>query len=230
MAKAKTKGTAFIAYLRVSTGRQGRSGLGLAAQRKAVMDFINGGRKNLIAEYVEVESGKRRKARPKLEAALGECRRTGATLVVAKLDRLTRNTAFLLGIAESGIDVVFCDLPQLPPGPMGRFLVTLLAAVAEFEGAIISERTRLALKAAKARGTRLGAPDPVAAVPKAAAVVRREANEFAGKTITVIREIQAAGVTTLTGLATALTARGIKTRRGGDWYPTTVRNLLRRAA
>jgi DNA invertase Pin-like site-specific DNA recombinase len=110
----------WISYLRVSTDRQGKTGWGIAAQRKAVADFLNGGRWALAHEFVEVESG-RRGDRPQLAAALALCRKLKAALVIAKLDRLTRNTKFLLTLLDAGVDVVFCDLPQVPPGAMGRF-------------------------------------------------------------------------------------------------------------
>ena len=148
----------FVAYLRVSTDRQGKSGLGLEAQREAVARYLNGGGWKLVAEYVETESGKRND-RPKLKAALSHAKAMGATVVVAKLDRLSRNTRFLLDVIESGADVVFCDLPQIPPGPTGKFLLTQMASVAELERGLISERTKAALAAAKARGVKLGNPN-----------------------------------------------------------------------
>ena len=149
----------FVSYLRVSTDRQGRSGLGLEGQRKAVEDFLNGGCGSLVAEFVEVETGKRHD-RPQLAAALALCRLHNATLIIAKLDRLARNTRFLLDIVEGSGEagVVFCDLPTVPSGPVGKFLVTQMAAVAELEAGLISQRTRAALAAAKARGKRLGNP------------------------------------------------------------------------
>src|SRR5271165_109033 len=153
MAKGK-----FVSYLRVSTDKQGRSGLGVEAQREAVTRYLNGGSWKLVAEYVETESGKR-SDRPKLGAALGHAKAIGATVVFAKLDRLTRNVDLLRTLVSSGVDLVFCDLPHVPPGAMGRFLLTQMASVAELEAGLISERTKVALAAAKARGVKLGNPN-----------------------------------------------------------------------
>ncbi|WP_431270263.1 recombinase family protein [Dankookia sp. P2] len=135
----------YIAYFRVSTERQGRSGLGLDAQRMAVARHIASAGGQVVAEFQEVESGKRND-RPQLAAALAACRAHRATLLIAKLDRLARNARFLLGVVEGSGDggVVFCDLPQVPPGPVGKFLVTQMAAVAELEAGLISQRTRAA--------------------------------------------------------------------------------------
>src|SRR5215469_13185323 len=152
----------FISYLRVSTDKQGRSGLGLEAQRTAVESYLNGGRWTLAAEYVEAESGKR-SDRPKLGKALAHAKAIGATVVFAKLDRLTRNVDLLRSLVASDVDLVFCDLPHVPPGAMGRFLLTQMASVAELEAGLISERTKAALAAAKARGLKLGNPNGVRA-------------------------------------------------------------------
>jgi DNA invertase Pin-like site-specific DNA recombinase len=140
----------FISYLRVSTDKQGKSGLGIEAQREAVVRYLNGGQWTLSAEYVETETGKRAD-RPKLAAALAHAKAIGAKLVFAKLDRLTRNVDLLRSLVASSVDLVFCDLPSVPPGPMGRFLLTQMAAVAELEAGLIGERTKNALAAAKAR-------------------------------------------------------------------------------
>src|SRR6516165_12158502 len=148
----------FIAYLRVSTDKQGRSGLGIEAQREAVLRYLNGGRWTLSAEYVETESGKR-SDRPKLAAALSHAKAIGAKLIFAKLDRLTRDVDLLRSLVASDVDLVFCDLPNVPPGPMGKFLLTQVAAVAEWEAGLIGERTKKALAAAKARGVKLGNPN-----------------------------------------------------------------------
>ncbi len=144
----------FVAYYRVSTDKQGRSGLGLEAQRQAVRDRLDGGAWQLVGEYTEVESG-RRKARPELTKALTACKRHRAKLVVAKLDRLSRNAGFLLALLDSGVEVLFADMPQIP-GAMGKFVIGVMAQVAELEAGLISERTKAALAAAKARGVRLG--------------------------------------------------------------------------
>ena len=138
MAKGK-----FISYLRVSTDKQGRSGLGLEAQRAAVESYLNGSGRTFAAEYVEAESGKR-SDRPKLVKALAHAKAIGATVVFAKLDRLTRNVDLLRSLVVSDVDLVFCDLPHVPPGAMGRFLLTQMASVAELEAGLISERTKVA--------------------------------------------------------------------------------------
>jgi DNA invertase Pin-like site-specific DNA recombinase len=146
----------FVAYYRVSTDQQGRSGLGLEAQRETVRGFLNGGQWKLCGEFVEVESG-RRSERPELDKALTHCRVMGATLIVANVSRLTRSVAFLSRLLEGNVEVRFCDLPQIE-GPTGKFMLQQMAAVAELEAGLISDRTRKALAAAKARGVKLGSP------------------------------------------------------------------------
>lgn len=141
----------FISYLRVSTDRQGRSGLGMEAQRKAVADYLNGGCWQLIEEVIEIESGGKND-RPQLQAAIERCRAYGAKLVVAKIDRLTRDAGFLLSLRDAGIDFVAADLPDA-----NRLTVGIMALVAEQEREAISQRTKAALAAAKARGVQLGA-------------------------------------------------------------------------
>jgi DNA invertase Pin-like site-specific DNA recombinase len=143
----------FIAYFRVSTDKQGKSGLGLEAQRKAVLDYLNGGRWTLVQEFVEVESGKH-SDRQQLAAALAACKKHRAKLVIAKLDRLSRNLAFIAALMESGVEFVAVDNPHA-----NKLTVHILAAVAEHEREMISERTKAALQAAKARGGRLGKSD-----------------------------------------------------------------------
>lgn len=140
----------FVSYLRVSTDRQGRSGLGLEAQREAVTTFLNGGNWKLAAEVIEIESGKKAD-RPKLAEAIKLCRLYGAKLIIAKLDRLARNVAFVSNLMESGVEFTACDFPQA-----NRLTVHILAAVAEHEAKAISERTKAALAAAKRRGRKLG--------------------------------------------------------------------------
>jgi DNA invertase Pin-like site-specific DNA recombinase len=141
----------FVAYYRVSTDRQGASGLGLDAQRQAVACRVNGGQ--LVAEFTEIESGRRHTNRPQLLAALEECRKRRATLLIARLDRLARNVAFIANPMESGADFIACDMPQA-----NRLTIHILAAVAEHEREMISQRTKAALAEAKRRGTRLGNP------------------------------------------------------------------------
>lgn len=144
----------FIAYYRVSTDRQGRSGLALDAQRETVQGFFNGGDLELTAEFVEVESGGA-SDRPELAKALARCQVTGAMLVIANVTRLTLSVAFLSRLLEAGVDVRFCDLPKVE-GPTGRFMLQQMAPVAELEADLIGDRTRKALAAAKARGQKLG--------------------------------------------------------------------------
>lgn len=216
----------FVAYYRVSTDRQGRSGLGLEAQRKAVADHLNGGTWDLVAEFTEVESGKRND-RPQLAAALAACRKAGATLIIAKLDRLARNVAFVANLMEAGVEFVAVDFPKA-----NRLTIHILAAVAEHEREMISARTKAALQAAKGRGRRLGWSNPDRAeehgraTERSNAINRERADQFAANVLPVVRQIQAAGITSLHGIADALNARGIHTARGGQWYGTTVRNLL----
>src|SRR5829696_8385424 len=143
----------FVSYLRVSTDRQGRSGLGLEAQRKAVADFLDGGQWELIAEFVEVECGKR-DDRPKLAEAMALCRLHNATLVIAKLDRLSRDAHFLLGLQKAGVRFVAADMPEA-----NEMVVGIMAVVAQAERKMISARTKAALAAAKARGVQLGRPE-----------------------------------------------------------------------
>jgi DNA invertase Pin-like site-specific DNA recombinase len=223
----------FVSYLRVSTERQGRSGLGLEAQRKAVEDYLNGGAWQLLREYVEVESGKR-SDRPQLLAALAHAKATGATVLIAKLDRLARNVAFISNLMESGVEFVAADMPMA-----NRLTVHVLAAVAEHEREMISQRTRAALGAAKARGKRLGNPNGARALRAAGAGQagwtagatgnRTAADKFVAQLAPVIEAVRADGITSLEGIAAELNARGILTARGGQWYATTVRNLLARA-
>lgn len=214
----------FVAYYRVSTHKQGQSGLGLEAQREAVRDYLNGGPWQMVAEHTEVESGKRN-ARPELEKALAACRRHKAKLVIAKLDRLSRNLHFITSVMESGVEFIACDNPHA-----NKLTIHILAAVAEHEREAISERTKAALAAAKARGKKLGGPR-LAAARRASIEVRREfADAFAANVRPIIKEIQASGVTSLHGIARALTARGVKTARGGDWTSVQVSNLLARVS
>src|SRR3981081_3446161 len=144
----------FIAYYRVSTGKQAKSGLGIEAQRQAVATYLNGGNWRIVAEFVEVESGKGRDS-PALDKALAAARARQVPLVVAKVDRLTRSVAFVSRLLEAGVDVRFADLPMIE-GATGRFLLQQMAAVAELEAGMISARTKAALAAAKRRGVKLG--------------------------------------------------------------------------
>lgn len=229
---------AFVAYCRVSTAQQGRSGLGLEAQQTAIRAFLRPTDKLLQPPYVEVESG-RVSSRPKLETALARCRKTGATLLVAKLDRLSRNVVFLRTLINSGVDVAFCDLPHIPPGAMGRFLLTQMAAVAELEAGLISERTKAALAAAKARGKKLGGdrgyrpatPPDWHAGTKAAAEQRMQSADHAAHRVASAIEAARADLgdrASLHAIADHLTAAAVPTPRGGAWTATAVRRALAR--
>jgi DNA invertase Pin-like site-specific DNA recombinase len=213
----------FVSYYRVSTDRQGRSGLGLEAQKEAVQQRLNGGTWQLVAEFVEVESGKLAK-RPQLDAALSACKKHKAKLVVAKLDRLSRNVSFLLKLIDSGVDVLFADLPELN-GAMGRFMLTTMASVAELEAGLISERTKAALKAAKARGARLGRHGAEILAPR----YREEARQRAVQLQPVIAELKGRGLS-LAKIASELNKRKVPTPRGGRWDHSSVRNVMQRLA
>jgi DNA invertase Pin-like site-specific DNA recombinase len=216
----------FITYLRVSTDRQGKSGLGLEAQRVAVVDHV-AGKGWIAAEFVEIESGKKND-RPQLARAMAEAKRVGAVLLIAKLDRLARNVAFIANLLESGVEIAAADMPEA-----NRFLLHVMAAVAEHEAQAISDRTRAALAAAKARGVALGwsmparADEQRQASRKGASRNARIADQHAANVLPVIRQI-AAGGASLRQIANELNARGAKTARGGLWYAATVRNLMAR--
>jgi DNA invertase Pin-like site-specific DNA recombinase len=217
----------FVAYYRVSTQRQGRSGLGLEAQQTAVRDYLNGGDWRLVAEVTEVESGKR-SDRPKLAEALKLCRLHGATLIIAKLDRLARNVAFISNLMESGVEFHAVDFPQA-----NRLTVHILAAVAEHEAKIISERTKAALAAAKRRGVKLGGYRGTViskAMRKASAdAIAKRADARAADLGPTVAELQAAGAKSLRDIAAGLNERGIPTARGGQWTAVQVSRVLSRA-
>lgn len=192
----------------------------------------------LVAEFQEVESG-RKAARPQLAAALACCRTRRAALLVAKLDRLSRDARFLLGLVEGAGEagVVFCDLPQVPPGPMGRFLLTQMAAVAELEAGLTGQRTRAALAAAKVRGTRLGNPRLRPGTPEAAATARAAHAELAQARTAELRAVldglQAEGAVpekaSLRQIAAVLETRGVRAPQGGTrWSAAQVRRVLSR--
>lgn len=207
----------FVAYYRVSTPKQGRSGLGLDAQRTAVAKSMGDGPSTIIAEFTEVESGKRNN-RLALDQALAAARLHRATLVVAKVDRLTRSVGFLERLLEAGVDVRFADLPSIE-GPAGRFILQQMAAVAELEAGLISARTKAALAAAKARGQRLGGHRGGRLSSNAQARGREEqsrlANERAADLAPLLKKLRARGITSPTELARALTEQGVPTARGG---------------
>jgi DNA invertase Pin-like site-specific DNA recombinase len=211
----------FVAYLRVSTDRQGRSGLGLEAQREAVARHAKMAGGEVVAELVEVESGKR-SDRPMLAEALATCRATRSQLLVAKLDRLSRNLAFLANLMEAEVDFVCCDNPHAT-----RFTIHILAAVAEHEREMISKRTKDALTAARRRGVKLGNPNlqPGNAVATAAArdAYSSQAEARAIEALPFIEAARKAGAVTLREIAAAMEARGIRTPSGrGRWHAATV--------
>jgi DNA invertase Pin-like site-specific DNA recombinase len=218
-----------VAYERVSTARQGRSGLGLEAQRKAINDFAVARNAAVTARFTEVESG-RKTDRPELAMALNLAKLTGATLVIAKLDRLSRNAAFLLTLRDSGVRFLACDMSEA-----NDLTVGIMALVAQQEREAISRWTKEALAAAKARGVKLGNPNGAAALQRAGKgydalweAVARNADEFARDLLPVLDAIHADGDTTLRAVADELNARGMLTRRGGRWQVSNVRNLLAR--
>lgn len=210
----------FVAYYRVSTRKQGASGLGIEAQRTAVENYLGDRTAKVVAEFTEVESGKR-SDRPALDQALTAARVHQAALVVAKVDRLTRSVGFLSRLLEAGVDVRFADLPAIE-GPTGRFMLQQMAAVAELEAGLISSRTKAALCAARARGQQLGGNrgSQLSSTAKAkgrqvqAQSAQRRANDLAQ----VLEELRAGGASSPTELARALTARGIPTARGGHTW------------
>jgi len=227
MVNATVPSQRLVAYERVSTARQGRSGLGLEAQRSAIDAFAGSRGAEVFARFTEVESG-RKNDRPELKKALDLARLTGATLVIAKLDRLSRNAAFLLTLQASGVRFLACDMPEA-----NDLTVGIMALVAQQEREAISRRTKEALAAAKARGVTLGNPNGAAALRRAGKggealreAVRAHAAAHAAALAPVVRALQAQGHTTLRALAAELDAAGMQTRRGGRWHVSTVRNLL----
>jgi DNA invertase Pin-like site-specific DNA recombinase len=219
--------TRFVAYLRVSTLRQGASGLGIEAQREAVARHVASVGGSIVAEVVETESGKR-SDRPELARALATCRAHRATLLIAKLDRLSRNVHFISGLMETKVPFVACDMPTATP-----VMLHIYAAMAEDEGKVISARTKAALAAAKARGVRLGNPRLVAGSPDqarvAAAAKAEQAAARARDLAPVVAQMQVAGCKTLASYAAALTARGLPSPSGrGPWHRSAVARLLNR--
>ena len=218
----------FIAYLRVSTARQGASGLGLEAQHSAVQAYLATRQGNVIAEFVEVESGKRDDW-PKLAAALAACRLHRATLVMAKLDRLARNVRFIAGIMDSGVDFVACDMPHA-----NRLTLHLMAAMAEHEATAISERTKVALAAAKARGVKLGNPGGAThllagcgqAAKSSAKVRSAAAAARAAAMAPIVASLQESGISGFSPLARQLNVMRIPTTAGKAWNRAQVRRLL----
>lgn len=219
-----------VSYIRVSTLRQGESGLGLEAQQDAVARYARSTGGEVIEEFREVESGGK-DDRPQLTMALRTCRRIGATLVVAKLDRLARSVHFTSSVLRAGVEIVCCDMPQA-----NRLTLHIIAAVAEHERELISMRTKVALAAAKARGVKLGSPrnlTPAAAAlgsPAGVVARRAKADDFAARVRVYIEdcgwsELPLVTVAERLNAAGALTARGV----GGGWTATAVRRVMSRS-
>ncbi|MET4425677.1 recombinase family protein [Bradyrhizobium sp. RT3a] len=216
-----------VTYIRVSTSGQGRSGLGIEAQRQALAHFAATEGYEVVREFVEVETGKGSDAldrRPQLKAALAAARKLRCHVGVAKLDRLSRDVHFISGLMAHKVPFVVAELgPDVDP-----FVLHLFAALAEKERALIATRTRQALSAAKARGVTLGNPRLQVARKNAVGAVMAEADRYAANVLPIIKEAQKAGATTLRQIAEALNARGIPTARGGQWYAQSVANILER--
>lgn len=218
----------FVAYYRVSTKGQGVSGLGLDAQREAVRNYLNGGNWQLVAEFTEVESGKSADNRPQLQAALRACKLHRATMVIAKLDRLSRNAAFLMGLKDAGTEFVAADMPSA-----NRMTVGVMALVAQQEAEAISARTKAALAVVKSQGVKLGNPQNLKnrklGSERGAGTRAARADERAALVLPIIAELRAAGLVTLRELAAELNARGIPAARGGEWSSVAVMRALARA-
>jgi DNA invertase Pin-like site-specific DNA recombinase len=207
----------FIAYYRVSTDRQGRSGLGLDAQRETVSQFLAGRTASVIAEFVEIESGGK-SDRPKLRDALDACQREKATLLIAKLDRLARSVAFISALMEAKTNFLAVDMPHA-----SRLVLHVMAAFAEHEREMIRERTKAALAAAKARGVRLGANGAVLAARH-----RHDATVFAHEIAQAVGSLIASGACTTAAIAAGLNSVGLRSRQGGRWHPASVARVLDR--
>lgn len=213
--------TKYVAYYRVSTDRQGLSGLGLDAQRAAVAKHI--GAAELVAEFTEIESG-RKNDRAQLAAALATAKRTKSTLVIAKLDRLARNVHFVSGLLESNVPFVCADMPEAD-----RTFLQMMAVFAEWEARKISERTKAALAQIKAQGRTLGCPNPELGAVAGVKVIKANADSYAERVGPIVRDILATGASTIRDIAAALQARSVTTPRGNmTWGTTQVSNLLKR--
>src|SRR5450830_308588 len=216
-----------VGYLRVSSTQQGRSGLGIEAQRQALAQFAEADGFEIVREYVEVETGKGADAldrRPQLAAALADARKRHCSIAVAKLDRLSRDVHFISGLMVHRVPFLVAELgPDVDP-----FILHLFAALAEKERFLIASRTKSALAAAKARGVTLGGPKIREAQKIAVERVMEIADRHARNVLPIIRDIQRAGIKSLRDVAAALNARGIATARGGKWYAATVRNAMAR--
>jgi DNA invertase Pin-like site-specific DNA recombinase len=220
--------SAIVSYLRVSTAQQGRSGLGVEAQREAVARFAATEGLEIAAEFVEIETGKGSDAldrRPELAKALARARTLKSPVAVAKLDRLSRDVHFISGLMTQRVPFVVAELGK----DVDPFVLHMYAALAEKERMLISGRTKVALAAAKARGVQLGNPDVETMRAKGVAALKADADRAASNVLPIIAEIRRSGVATLSGIAEALNARGVSTPRGGKWGAQSVKNVLARA-
>ena len=218
---------AIVSYVRVSTAQQGRSGLGIEAQRDALARFAAAEGLEIAAEFVEVETGKGSDAldrRPELAKALAKARALKCPVVVAKLDRLSRDVHFISGLMAHRVSFVVAELGK----DVDPFVLHMYAALAEKERMLISGRTKVTLAAAKARGVHLGNPRLDETRGKAVAALKAEADRAASNVLPIISEIRKSGATTLSAIADALNARGVPTPRGGKWGAQSVKNALAR--
>ena len=213
----------YIAYYRVSTTRQGADGHGIAGQQDAVKAYLQGRDHDLVESFIEVESG-RNSERPRLGEALALARKLKAILVIAKLDRLARSVSFIANLMDSNVEFVACDLPAA-----NRLTLHIMAAVGEAEARMISERTKAALQAAKARGVRLGNQTNLLDAQAAGhQTMIEEADAHANKVIATIKDIVRNGTSSVHKIASAMNERGVRTRRGGQWHGTSILNTIRR--
>jgi len=210
----------FVSYYRVSTDKQGMDGNGMEAQRLSVSRYLATLHCEHIGQFNEVESGKRND-RPELQKAMALARKSKAVLVIAKLDRLSRNAAFLLTLQDSGVDFVACDMPNAD-----KFSVGILALMAQRERELISQRTKAGLAVVRAKGVKLGNPNMNAMRKNALQAVKEQKTVFATAAIKVIREIQSTGVDTLAKIADCMNKRGERTPRGGAWTATAVKRVI----
>ena len=213
--------TSYVTYFRVSTVKQGRSGLGLEAQQEAVKHYAD----SIIHSFTEIESGKDDQ-RPQLAAAIAMCKATGSAILIAKLDRLSRKASFLLTLRDSGVQIVAADMPNCSTLEYG-----IRAVIAQNEREEISKRTKAALDAAKARGVKLGTKSPAISSAAGVAALQANADQFAQKVLPIIRDLKAAGYTSLRQIAAALTERQVQTVRGSiNWSASQVSNIIAREA
>ncbi len=210
----------FVSYFRVSTDKQGLQGNGIEAQKQSVAQYLTSLDCELLASFEEVESGANNK-RPQLDAAIKMAKAKKAILVIAKLDRLSRNAAFLLQLQDSGIDFVACDMPNAD-----KLSIGIIALLAQRERQLISERTKAGLAVAKQRGATLGNPNPANAWKMAVSAIQARKKEFAAIALKSIREIQSTGIVSMNRIADCLNKRGEKSARGGKWTATAVKRVL----